>query len=149
MVERWGRLFWRVAGGMWLGTVFFLFFAIAPNVFRVLPSREADKLVQVLFPSYYAFGLVFGALFLLGAVLMANSMTPRRRWTFIGVGVLNWLLAVWGERTLTAMTVLAANSEAFKALHQRSIVISVGSFLVTLAGLAWESLGRPAVDGRG
>jgi hypothetical protein len=136
----WGRLFWRAGTGMWLGVQLLLFMGIAPTVFRTLPESQAGRFLQGLFPSYYGLGLVLGALWLLGGVMMASQDGHRRRWWLILLALANWLIIAWAERLLPAMNQVSASSATFHALHQRSVALSVVSFLLSLGGMAWESL---------
>ncbi len=139
-MERWGRLMWRLGSGLWLGSIFFLFAAIAPNVFRVLPEGDAGRLVDAIFPVYYTMGLALGGLLLLGSILRLSAPTGVRSWVPTLVGIVNLLLVWWAERILAAMQRLPAASAVFHTLHQRSVSISVAVFLVMLFGVAFEAL---------
>ncbi|MCL5116080.1 MAG: DUF4149 domain-containing protein [Firmicutes bacterium] len=139
-MERWGQLFWRLGTGVWLGSIFFLFAAIAPNVFRILPGVDAGRLVDTIFPIYYAIGLVFGGLALIGALMRLGMARDRNRWVLVGIGLANMLLVLWADHILVVMNRLAANSLQFRSLHERSVVISVVVFLVVLFGMIWEAL---------
>lgn len=139
-VERWGRIFWRLGAGVWIGTIFFLFFGIAPNVFRVLPEPYAGRMVDALFPIYYGIGLAFGGLLLLGAVLRVGSARIRDHWVLVAVGAANFLMVVWADRILAAMNRLQPSSAVFHALHQRSLAIGVVVFLVMLFGTVFEAV---------
>lgn len=137
----WGRLFWRAGTGLWLGVQLGLFLGVVPQIFRVLPESQASRLLKSLFPSYYALGLVLGVVWLLGAVMLANKGGPRRRWVMISLALVNWFIVFWADRLLPAMGQLNAASAAFHALHQESVILSLVSFLLALAGLAGESWG--------
>ena len=142
-MERWGRLMWRIGAGVWLGSMFFLFFVIAPNVFRVLPEAMAGQLVDAIFPIYYRIGLVFGGLLLLGAAVSVGTQRVRARWVLVAAGVVNFLLVWWADRILAHMTRLASTRALFHALHQRSLIIGAASFVVILFAVVFEAL---AVD---
>lgn len=139
-VERWGRLLWRLGASIWLGSIFFLFFAIAPHVFQVLPESQAGRLVDAIFPDYYADGLVFGGVMLLGALLRLGAGREVRRWVLTLVALVNWLLVWWAERILAAMSRISDATGQFHALHARSVVLSVVMFLVVLFGVVWEAV---------
>ncbi|NMP23236.1 DUF4149 domain-containing protein [Sulfobacillus harzensis] len=139
-MERWGRLAWRLGVSVWLGTIFFLFVGIGPHVFTVLPASEAGHLVDAIFPVYDAEGLVFGALMILGALLLLGSRRDERRWVLVGVAIVNWLLAWASEATLRAMQHLEAGAPRFHQLHAESVIFSVAMFLLVLFGLIWDVL---------
>lgn len=140
-MERWGRLMWRLGVSVWFGSIFFLFAVIAPNVFRVLPQTQAGHLVDAIFPLYDAEGIVFGALILLGALLLLGGRSNPGRWVLVGVAIANWLLAFGSWITLRQMRELADQTAKFRHLHAQSVVLSVIMFLVVLFGLAWEAWG--------
>jgi len=48
------------AVGVWLGTIVFFSFVVAPRAFSVLGDDEAGKLVNAVFPVYYSFGVALG-----------------------------------------------------------------------------------------
>lgn len=139
-MERWGRLMWRLGSGLWLGSIFFLFVAIAPNVFRVLPESAAGRLVDTIFPVYYTMGLALGGLLLLGSILRMRAPAGGRSWVPVMVGIVNLLLVWWADRILAAIHRIPPASATFHALHQRSVAISVAVFLVMLFGVAFEAL---------
>lgn len=139
-MERWGRLLWRLGSGIWLGSMFFLFVAIAPNVFRVLGDNLGGRLVDAMFPTYYAIGLGSGGMLLLGAVLSMGTHRGWSRWALVAVGVVNFLLIWWAVRILAVMHRISPSGALFHSLHQRSVAISTVSFVIILFGIVWESL---------
>ncbi len=48
------------AVGVWLGTIVFFSFFVAPRAFSVLGEDEAGELVNAVFPVYYSFGVALG-----------------------------------------------------------------------------------------
>lgn len=48
------------AVGVWLGTVVFFSFVVAPRVFGVLERDRAGDVVNEIFPTYYVFGAALG-----------------------------------------------------------------------------------------
>ena len=48
------------AVGVWLGTVVFFSFVVAPRVFDVLERDRAGDVVNRIFPTYYVFGTALG-----------------------------------------------------------------------------------------
>ena len=72
-----------VALGVWLGSIVFFSFAVAPQVFGVLPRPDAGRVVSAIFPLYYSVGYVCGGVMLLGAILLRGSSSAATRgWTF-------------------------------------------------------------------
>ena len=138
-MERWGRLLWRLGAGLWLGSIFFLFVAIAPNVFRVLPESDAGRLVDAIFPVYYSMGLALGGVLLIGSIMRMRVQTSGRAWALTIVGIVNLLLVWWAEHILSVMQQLPSASPAFHSLHQRSVAISLAMFVVMLCGVVFEA----------
>lgn len=48
------------AVGVWLGTIVFFSFFVAPRAFAVLEEDAASNLVNAVFPRYYSFGVALG-----------------------------------------------------------------------------------------
>ncbi len=139
-VERWGRLTWRLGLSLWLGSIFFLFVAIAPNVFKVLPPAQAGRLVHAIFPVYDGEGLVLGALMLVGAGLLLGARRDLRRWILMAMTMINWLLAWWSWATLRTLQGVHESNPRFHTLHGESVVASVTMFLVGVGALVWDVL---------
>lgn len=153
-VVKWVHL---VALGVWLGSIVFFSFAVAPLVFSALPRADAGRVVSAIFPVYYYVGYGCGALVLLTALLLRGSAPiPTRTWT-ISAAVAGLLLAV----TLYAGLVVQPRAHALRAalsdvaeassakvefdqLHRRAVQLN-GSVLIgalVLSGLASSRL-RP------
>ena len=63
---------------IWIGSVVFFSFAVAPTVFRVLQPDDAARLQRAIFPKYYAAGIICAAIGLVCAgVLFAGDGLPR------------------------------------------------------------------------
>jgi len=48
--------------GIWLGSIVFFSFVVAPRVFDVLERERAGDVVNSIFPAYYVLGSLFGVL---------------------------------------------------------------------------------------
>jgi len=48
------------AVGVWLGTIVFFSFFVAPRAFAVLDESDAGNFVNAVFPRYYSFGVALG-----------------------------------------------------------------------------------------
>lgn len=112
-----------VALGVWLGSIVFFSFAVAPQVFSVLPRADAGRVVSAIFPTYYYVGYGCGFVLLLTALLLrgaasirtcTRSRTPRR-WT-ISAAVAALVLAM----TLYAGFVVQPRAHALRAALQDS-----------------------------
>lgn len=110
------------------------------TIFKILPSRQADRLVHAIFPVYDGEGLVLGALMLVGAGLLLGARRDVRRWMFMAIAIANWLLAWWSWFTLRTLQGLAHSNPRFHTLHAESVAASAVMFLLGLGGLVWDVL---------
>jgi hypothetical protein len=153
-VAKWLHL---VALGVWLGSIVFFSFAVAPLVFSALPRADAGRVVSAIFPTYYFIGYACGAALLLTALLLrASTASAMRSWNIVAA-VTALTLAV----TLYAGLVVQPRAHALRAslaeagqdspvkaefdnLHRRAVQLN-GSALIgvlILSGLAAARL-RP------
>ena len=56
---------------LWVGSVAFFSFVVAPAIFKALPKEQAGDVVGAIFPTYYWVGHLCGAV-ALGALLLAT-----------------------------------------------------------------------------
>lgn len=75
------------AVGVWLGTVVFFSFVVAPRIFGVLERERAGDVVNRIFPTYYVFGASLGVVGLLAGGFRAYT-------DGFGVAVAGYLAAV-------------------------------------------------------
>jgi len=141
---------------VWLGSIVFFSFFVAPTVFRTLPTDEAGRVVGTIFPNYYRLGYICGLLLLLTSlVLWRGASTAAAGWVATSA-----LAAVMLLLTLYAGLVIQprahalraqlsdpaapAAKEEFDALHRRAVQANaaglIGGLIVT--GLTAASL-RP------
>lgn len=109
-----------VALGVWLGSIVFFSFAVAPQVFSALPRADAGRVVSAIFPIYYYVGYGCGFVALLTALLLrGTASTATRIWT-ISATVAGVMLAV----TLYAGLVVQPRAHALRAAMQDTAEVS-------------------------
>ena len=112
-VAKWLHL---VALAVWLGSIVFFSFAVAPLVFSVLPRADAGRVVSAIFPTYYFIGYGCGVALLLTALLLrATATSAVRSWSIV-TGVTALTLAV----TLYAGLVVQPRAHALRASLQEA-----------------------------
>src|SRR5689334_7701700 len=76
-----------VSLAMWVGSIMFFSFVIAPTVFKVLKPEDAAKLQRAMFPKYYLVGIICAGI---GIVCVGLLLAERAfgKWP----GVLSLLL---------------------------------------------------------
>lgn len=110
--------------GVWVGTVLFFSFGVAPAVFGAFPAEqraEAGRVIGVLFPRYYVTNVVCGVLFAASAFLLARLGDSWSPWVASGV-VGAAMLAV----CLYAAFVLQPRAHALRPqIHQADVSVEV------------------------
>jgi hypothetical protein len=141
--------------GAGLGVQVFLSFLVAPSAFRLLDRGQAVRVMEGLFPGYYAVGVVTtGLAFLLVAGLaLAEGRMPLRWGTAV-------LLAVTLAGTLYAGQVLLPRAHAarlraetapagdlapleFSRLHRQAVAVNIALFGVGLLALVLHAAAPP------
>jgi hypothetical protein len=64
-----------MTAGLWLGSIVFFSFFLAPVLFRVLEAADAARVVRAVFPRYYLLGIVCGLI--LCSLLILRWDGPR------------------------------------------------------------------------
>lgn len=139
-----------LALGVWLGTVVFFSFVVAPQVFGALPLEQAGAVVGVVFPSYYAVGDLCGAILLGSALLLRRWSRPGGALWLVAAGIAALALAtslyagLAVQPRLSALrpqlhrpdTPVAVRAE-FDELHRLAVELNGGILLaaLTLTGL--------------
>jgi hypothetical protein len=146
-----------VALGVWLGSIVFFSFAVAPQVFGVLPRPDAGRVVSAIFPLYYYVGYVCAGTMLVAAFLLrASASATRGAWT-VSAALAGLMLAVTlyaglivQPRAHTLRSAMqdapdaAATKAEFDRLHRRAVQLN-GTVLIgvlVLSGLTAARL-RP------
>jgi Domain of unknown function (DUF4149) len=138
-----------------VGSIVFFSFAVAPIIFRVLGTEAGGRFVRALFPRYYLWGAICGAI-ALPAFVAGPLCFPEYRG--IAVGIQSGLLLcctltmLYGGNSLVPEINRArdegeASHERFERLHRRSVrlnalVLIIGVALVV--GYAWRPAPRTA-----
>jgi hypothetical protein len=144
------KWFYLVALALWVGSIIFFSFFIAPTVFKVLKPEDAARLQRALFPKYYFVGIVCAGI---GIVCVGLLLAERAFGKWPGVLSL-LLLAMMGatdfwlrqsvvphmaeirEQRAAALTAgkepEAAVEDEWKSLHWLSMLLNSA---VLLAGL--------------
>ena len=147
------RIVETLALGLWLGSMVFLSFVVAPAAFAVLPSRElAGQLVGHTLARLYLLGYVCGALFLLALVVEQRLSGASLRAVALPIGLLAAMLLLifcnqyfLGERLAALRTEMTATfgsidqtprdhalRAAFGRYHGVSAVLMSANMLLTL-----------------
>jgi hypothetical protein len=141
--------------GAGLGVQVFLSFLVAPAAFRLLERPQAVRLMEGVFPSYYALGLVTTAAALV-LVLWLIGIQPRAPLRWGAAALLACVLA----GTLYAGHVLLPQAHAarlraqaapagdlapleFSRLHRRAVVVNIALFGVGLLALVLHGAAPP------
>lgn len=145
-----------VALAVWLGSIVFFSFAVAPLVFSNLPRPDAGRVVSAIFPTYYLIGYGCGAILLLTALVLRSSAERARVWSIAAV-VAGVTLVV----TLYAGLIVQPRAHALRAslqeagegapvkaefdqLHRRAVQLNASALIgvLVLSGFAASRL-RP------
>jgi hypothetical protein len=144
-----------LAMALLVGSVVFFSFAVAPIIFRVLGAEAGGRFVRALFPRYYLWGAVCGAI-ALPAFVAGPLCFPEYRGIAVGVQALMLLcctlIMLYGGNSLVPEINRArdegpSSHDRFERLHRRSVglnalvlVIGVG----LLVAYAWRPAPRTA-----
>jgi len=133
-----------LALAVWLGTIVFHSFVVAPALFRTLPQTTAGDVVSRIFPAYYLVGYVCGAIAVAAPRYLTLSAPgePSWRWASMIAAILLALTLVAGavippraaalRRELPAAAADAPVRKQFRQLHQMAVVANL---LVLASGL--------------
>lgn len=131
-----------VALTAWVGSVLFLSFGVAPIIFTALGPESAGKFVRALFPRYYQWGVISGAVALPAAMAVPLAFPDDLRGPWVGVQALaiivGILITLYAGNVLTPQINAARDAgpegqARFERLHQRSVWLNG---LVLVLGLA-------------
>lgn len=134
----------------WVGSILFFSFAVAPIIFRVLGTEAGGRFVRALFPRYYTWGAVSGAVALPAAIAVPLSF-PELRGPAVAVQALTilagTLIMLYAGNSLTPAINAArdagpAGQARFDRLHRRSVRLNAVA-LVLGVGLLVAFANRP------
>ncbi|MBV9074300.1 MAG: DUF4149 domain-containing protein [Acidobacteria bacterium] len=136
------------AMGVWLGSIVFFSFVVAPSLFTILPKKEmAGAVVSVDLADLHLIGLACGALFLVATFI---RKPPSARATRVLAGIMLALTAISLFGIMPQMTRIRnaaggsiealppadAGRAAFDRLHQLSVGLEGAVLLAGIANLA-------------
>jgi hypothetical protein len=135
----------------WAGSILFFSFGVAPVLFPVLGPEAGGRFVRALFPRYYAWGAISGAIALPAFVAVPLSF-PEYRSPRVAVQALlilaGILIMLYAGNTLTPAINAArdagpAGQPRFERLHRRAVRLNA-LVLVLSVGLLVAHTARPA-----
>ena len=119
---------------VWIGSIVFFSFFVAPMVFKFLEREKAGELVGIFLPRYYKIGYACGTLILLSFLVLGREGIDLK-WCAWGIMNLTSLLAgivvnpkakLLKEKIKSASEVERSKLEAkFKSLHSFSVKLNV------------------------
>jgi hypothetical protein len=130
-----------IALAVWIGTVCYFSLGLAPVIFKVLGAESGSKLVRAIFPQYYLWGAIAGAV-ALPAYVAGPLCYHEYRGPMVGVQALaiisGILIMLYGGNSLAPAIKQAieggdASHERLERLHRRAVGLNV---LVLFVGLA-------------
>jgi hypothetical protein len=140
-----------IALAAWLGSTLFVSFVMAPIVFQSLGVESGGKFVRALFPRYYLWGAIAGAI-ALPAFVAGPLCYQEYRGPMVAVQSLalvgGILLMLYGGNTLTPAINRArdggpARDQEFQRLHRRAVWLNIVTMVLGLALLVGFAI-RPA-----
>ncbi|MBI4588399.1 MAG: DUF4149 domain-containing protein [Candidatus Rokubacteria bacterium] len=143
------------AVSIWLGAMAFFSLFVAPQAFSVLDRESAGRLVTAVFPRYYFFGIVLGAVGLAGVAGQILGDGGRRApWGTLSLLLLMLILTFYAMLVLlpqieTARQAMrsagalpgsaAPEARAFARLHLVSVVLNGVTLLAGLLLVGLEA----------
>jgi len=136
-----------LALGVWIGTIAFFSFVVAPTVFAALGASGGGPVVSAIFPTYYAVGLVCGGLGVVTALLLARRARAAVRWRAaalvlaVGLGATAWAGLVVQPRAQALRLATrdagpeSAEAMTFRVLHRRAVLLNALTLVAALGGL--------------
>jgi uncharacterized membrane protein len=130
-----------IALAVWIGSSLFFWFGIEPTIFKVLGGETGGKFIRVVFPRYYLWGAIAGAV-ALPAYVAGPLCYHEYRGTMVGVQALaiisGILIMLYGENSLTPAINQArdggpAGRDRLERLLRRAVGLNV---VVTVVGLS-------------
>lgn len=134
------KVIYLVVLGLWVGSIIFFSFVVAPTVFKVLPATEAARLQRALFPRYYLVGMVCAAAGIVCVGLMlARAALP------VWPGILSLLLlAVCGATNFWLRQAVVPHMAELR--EQRAAARTAGQEPAADLEREWQALHRLSVQ---
>jgi hypothetical protein len=129
-----------IALSVWVGSILFFSFGVAPVIFKVLGAEAGARFVRALFPRYYLWGSIAGAIALPAAMAVPLAV-PELRGPWVGLQAMGLLagtlIMLYAGNSLTPAINTArdagpAGKARFDQLHRRSVRLNA---LVLVLGL--------------
>jgi hypothetical protein len=111
-----------VSWAVWLGSVVFFSFVVAPTVHEVFERPEAARLLRRLFPRYYLFGAACGLVAVGAALVVRNDLRLTAPLVIAAV------LSLYARQVLTPALERARNGDddaRFARLHASSVRLNL------------------------
>lgn len=124
------RTLYSALAGFWLGAVAFFTFVVPEAAFAVLSGRSTGLFLAEVFPRFYAFSSLVGALTVASALLLR----PRGRWQAITAAIA-LAVTVYAWLWLLPAVNRAIGTPAFGPLHGLSFGLDFLAMLLVLIGL--------------
>ena len=127
-----------VALAVWLGSIVFLSFVIAPTLSSAFPPEqraEFGRIMGLIFPKYYLVGYLCGVLLLLSSIVLWRTASGGGRWAAAGLLSAVMLAAalyagiVVQPRAHTLRPQIASSAAAkseFDHLHKLAVQLNAG-----------------------
>jgi hypothetical protein len=140
-----------IAMTAWVGSILFFSFGVAPLIFKVLGPEAGSRFVRALFPRYYLWGAIAGAISL-PALVAGPLCFPEYRHPLVGLEALaiiaSVLVMLYAGNSLTPEINRARDAgdsghTRFERLHRRSVYLNGVVLLVGLVILV-AFAARPA-----
>src|SRR3954447_1204738 len=135
----------------WVGSILYFSFGVAPLIFQVLGAESGARFVRALFPRYYAWGAISGAI-ALPAFMAVPLSFPEYRGPMVAVQacaiLAGILIMLYAGNSLTPAINAARDAgpeqhPRFERLHRRSVRLNVLVLAIGL-GLLVAHASRPA-----
>ncbi len=125
---------------MWIGSIMFFSFVIAPTVFKVLKPDDAARLQRAMFPKYYLVGILCAGV---GLVCVGLLLAERAFGKWPGVLSLLLLAAMGATDFWLRQTVVPHMAEI---REQRAEALSAGKEPDSAVEEEWKALHRLSVQ---
>ena len=130
---------------VWIGSIVFFSFFVAPVVFKTLEREKAGELVGIIFPRYYKVGYVCGTLIFLSFLILGEEEMGLKwcAWGIMGLAsilagvVVNPKAKLLKEKIKSKSDEEKSELEAkFKSLHSFSVKLNAATLFSGLWLLA-------------